>query len=217
MKKLTFAVFSCLAFMLGTNDTKAQAIKVGVFDIDLMVQAMPTYRQQVDSLVQIYERDSLGAEYEYNQSEYQRLDSTYKLDSALVAQGKKTQAQLNFTTDKRREVGLNLVYWQQIARNKSDAKRNSLAQPLYNAVINAYKKVLERKKYNVILKPQTYEAGFAIDNIFISVARELQLTTLPQQLLQMGDDPDAGKQPATSKPATGGNKPVPVGNKPKTN
>jgi Skp family chaperone for outer membrane proteins len=215
MKKLTFAVFSCLAFMLAINDTKAQTIKVGVFDIDVMVQAMPNYRQ-VDSLVQIFERDSLGAEYEYNQSEYQRLDSTYKADSALVAQGKKSQTQLNFTIDKRREVGLNLVYWQQIARNKSDGKRSQIAQPLYNQVITAYKKVLDRKKYNVILKPQTYEAGFAIDNIFLSVARELKLTSLPQQLLQLGDDPDAGKQPATSKPATGGNK-LPAGNKPKTN
>ena len=213
MKKLTLAVFSCLALMFATNDIKAQTIKVGVFDIDLMVQAMPGYRV-VDSLVQLYERDSLGAEYEYNQSEYQRLDSTYKSDSALVAQGKKTQTMLNFTVDKRREVGLNIVYWQQIAQNKSNNKRGQLAQPLYTVVVNAYKKVLDRKKYNLILKPQTYEAGFAIDNIFISVARELQLTTLPQQLLGLGDDPDAGKQPAASKPAA--NKPA-TGTKPKTN
>ena len=214
MKKLTLAVFSCLAFMLATQDIKAQTLKVGVFDIDLMVQAMPSYRQ-VDSLVQIYEKDSLGAEYDYNQLEYQRLDSTYKMDSALVAQGKKTQTMLNFTIDKRREVGLNIVYWRQIAENKSNNKRSQLAQPLYAMVVGAYKKVLDRKKYSLILKPQTYEAGFQIDNIFISVARELQLTSLPQQLVGLGDDPDAAKQPGASKPAAG-NKPA-TGNKPKTN
>jgi len=214
MKKLILAVFSCLAFMLATQDIKAQTLKVGVFDIDLMVQAMPTYRQ-VDSLVQIYERDSLGAEYDYNQLEYQRLDSTYKMDSALVAQGKKTQTMLNFTIDKRREIGLNIVYWRQIAENKSNNKRSQLAQPLYAMVVGAYKKVLDRKKYSLILKPQTYEAGFQIDNIFISVARELQLTSLPQQLVGLGDDPDAAKQPGASKPAAG-NKPA-TGNKPKTN
>ena len=213
MKKLTLAVFSCLALMFATDDIKAQTIKVGVFDIDLMVQAMPGYRI-VDSLVQLYERDSLGAEYEYNQAEYARLDTLYKTDSALVAQGKKTQAVLKFTIDKRREVGLNIVYWQQIAQNKSNNKRGQLAQPLYAVVVEAYKKVLARKKYNLILKPQTYEAGFAIDNIFLSVARELQLTSLPQQLLGLGDDPDAGKQPAASKPAA--NKPA-TGVKPKTN
>ena len=49
--------------MLAGENIKAQSLKVGVFDIDLMVQAMPGYRI-VDSLVQIYEADSLGAEYQ---------------------------------------------------------------------------------------------------------------------------------------------------------
>ena len=61
----------------------------------------------------------------------------------------------------------------------------------------AYKKVLDRKKYNIILKPNTYEVGFAIDNVFIAVARELKLTELPQQLLYLGNDPDPVKQPQT--------------------
>ncbi|HEV8283565.1 MAG TPA: hypothetical protein VGQ09_04605 [Chitinophagaceae bacterium] len=115
---------------------------------------------------------------------------------------------LDFTVEERRKVGLNLVYWQQIAQNKSNNKRNQYAQPLYQAVTNAYKKILTKKKYALILKPQTYEAGFDIDNIFISVARELKLAGLPQELLYLGNDPAAVKQPA-AKPATG--------NKPKTN
>jgi hypothetical protein len=54
-----------------------------------------------------------------------------------------------------------------------------------------------------VLKPQTYEGGFAIDNIFIAVARELKLTELPQELLYLGNDPDPVKQPQTQtqKPA----------------
>src|SRR5205085_9571039 len=102
---------------------------------------------------------------------------------------------------------LNLVYWQQISQNKSNTKRNQYAQPLYQVVVGAYKRILDKKKYTLILKPQTYEAGFPIDNIFLSVARELKLSELPQQLLGIGLDPDAGQQPA--KP--------PTGNKPKTN
>ena len=210
MKKVLFYVFSCFVFMLAGQSIKAQALKVGVFDIDVMVQAMPGYRI-VDSLVQIYEADSLGAEYQINEMEYRRLDSTYKIDSALYAAGKKTKAMLDYTTEERRKRGLNLVYWQQIAQNKSNTKRSQIAQPLYQVVINAYKKVLDKKKYAIVLKPQTYEAGFAIDNIFLSVARELKLTELPQQLLGLGNDPDSGQQPA--KPT--GTKPA--GNKPKTN
>jgi hypothetical protein len=140
-------------------------------------------------------------EYEYYQNEYARLDSTYKADSALVAQGKKAKALLDFTTEERRKMALNIVYWQQIAQNKSGNKRSQLSNPLFVVVAEAYKKVLARKKYSIVLKPQTYEAGFPIDNIFLAVARDLKLSGLPQELLYLGDDPDPAKQPA--KPATG--------------
>jgi Skp family chaperone for outer membrane proteins len=206
MKKILLATFSYTVCMLTAGNIKAQSMKIGVFDMDVMVQAMPGYHI-VDSLIQIYEGDSLAIEYQYYQMEYQRLDSTYKADSVLVAGGKKPKALLDFTTEQRRKTALNILYWQQIAQNKSSNKRNQLAQPLYVAVVAAYKKVLARKKYNLVLKPQTYEAGFPIDNIFISVARELKLPGLPQELLYLGEDPDAVKQPA--KP--------PAGNKPKTN
>lgn len=203
-KLLTMLIYSIC--MLTAANTNAQSIKVGVFDMDVMVQAMPGYRM-VDSLIRIYEADSLAIEYQYYQNEYQRLDSTYKADSVLVVTGKKPKALLDFTTEERRKTALNILYWQQIAQNKSSNKRNQLAQPLYTAVVDAYKKVLARKKYTLILRPQTYEAGFTIDNIFIAVAKELKLAGLPQELLYLGDDPDAVKTPA--KPATG--------NKPKTN
>ena len=206
MKKFLIAIFSFAVCLLTAENTNAQALKVGVFDLDIMVQAMPGYRA-VDSLVRIYESDSLAAEYEYYQVQYQRLDSTYKADSVLVAAGKKIKAVLDFTSDERRKVALNIVYWQQLSQNKSNNKRSQLAQPLFEVVVGAYKKILARKKYTLILKPQTYEAGFPIDNIFLSVAKELKLTGLPQELLYLGDDPDAVKQPV--KPTTGA--------KPKTN
>jgi hypothetical protein len=202
MKK-TLIVCLVSTFLLFNNDRlHAQAFKAGVFDIDLMVQAMPGYRI-VDSLVQIYEYDSLGLENQYNQMEFQRLDSTYKADSVLVAEGKKPKMFLDKIAEERRKVGLTIVYWQQIAQNKSNAKRGELAQPLYQAVATAYKKVLARKKYSIILKPQTYEAGFAIDNMFLSVARELKLGQLPQELLYLGDDPDV----SPAKPGTPATKP----------
>lgn len=197
MKKILFAVFTCTVFLFAASNSKAQSLKIGVFDIDLMVQAMPGY-QSVDSLVRIYEKDSLGVEYQYYQMEYQRLDSTYKADSALVAAGKKSKALFDFTTEERRKMTINIVYWQQISQNKSNSKRRQLAQPLYDMVSGAYRKILAKKKYGLILKPQTYEAGFPLDNIFISIARELKLQGLPQELIYLGDDPDAVKPPAKS-------------------
>lgn len=199
MKKNLFVLFSFVSLMTICTTTNAQSFKAGVFDIDVMVQAMPGY-PEVDSLVRQYEKDSLATEYEYYQLEYLRLDSTYKADSALVAEGKKSKGLLDHVTEDRRKVMLNIVYWQQISQNKSNNKRSQLAQPLYISVTEAYKKVLAKKKYSLILKPQTYEAGFAIDNIFLSVARELKLTQLPEQLLYLGDDPDAKPAAAVAKP-----------------
>lgn len=207
MKKIFLAACFIVSLTLISRQSNAQTLKIGVFDLDMMVQAMPGYHV-VDSLMEIYDRDSLGALREYNETEYRRLDSTYKSDSALVAQGKKSKAILDMITADRQKAAINIVYWQQIAQNKSDSKRAELSQDIYNTVVEAYKKVLARKKYNLILKPQTYEAGFAIDNIFIAIARELKLTQLPQNLLYLGDDPDPVKQPANTQKPPATNKPT---------
>jgi hypothetical protein len=189
MKKNLFPIIATIVVLTASTSLPAQQIKVGVFDIDLMVQAMPSYRQ-VDSLVQIYEKDSLAPEYEIYQSEYIKLDSTYKNDSVLVAEGKKSKKVLDYTGQQRQKMGLNIVYWQQLAQNKSNLKRNDLARPLYDQVAMAYKRILDKKKYALVLKPQTYEFGFHIENIFVSVAKELKLTGLPQEILALGEDPD---------------------------
>ena len=199
MKKILSFVFILAVSLLLSVNARSQTFKVGVFDIGIMVQAMPGY-QVVDSLMEIYDRDSLGSLREYYESEYQRLDSTYKTDSAQVVAGKKSKAIVDMVYADRQKAMINIVYWQQIAQNKSNEKRNVLSQDLYNLVVNAYKKVLARKKYTLVLKPQTYEGGFKIDNVFIAVARELKLTELPQNLLYLGDDPDPVKQPTTQKP-----------------
>ena len=200
MKKVLSFALSMAALLLLSVNARSQTLKIGVFDIDVMVQAMPAYHN-VDSLMQIFDRDSLGALREYYESEYQRLDSTYKSDSAQVAAGKKSKAILDMVYADRQKAMINIVYWQQIAQNKSNEKRSVLSQDLYSLVVNAYKKVLARKKYTLVLKPQTYEGGFRIDNVFIAVARELKLTELPQNLIMLGDDPDpAPVKPTTQKP-----------------
>jgi len=199
MKKLLLFAFILTVSLLLSMNARSQTLKVGVFDIGIMVQAMPGY-PVVDSLMEIYDRDSLGALREYYESEYQRLDSAYKADSAQVAAGKKSKAILDMVSADRQKALINILYWQQIAQNKSNEKRNILSQGIYNLVVEAYKKVLARKKYTLVLKPQTYEGGFKIENIFIAVARELKLTELPQNLLYLGDDPDPVKQPTTQKP-----------------
>lgn len=206
MKKTLFVAFTFIFIVVFNNNANSQTFKVGVFDLELMVQAMPTYHV-VDSLMQIYDRDTLGALQAYNESEYKRLDSIYKADSAAVANNQKPKAVFDIVVNDRQKAMVNIIYWQQIAQNKSNEKRASLSRTLYQQVSDAYKKVLARKKYTLVLKPNTYEAGFAIDNIFIAVARELKLNELPQELIFIGNDPDPKQPTSTQKP--------PATNKPK--
>ncbi len=207
MKKTIFLVSSFVFVMLYNNNTNAQTLKVGVFDLEVMVQAMPAYRV-VDSLMAFFDRDTLDALREYNEFEYKRLDSVYRADSAAVANGQKPKAVFDIIVNDRQKAMINILYWQQIAQNKSNEKRAALSQNLFKQVSDAYKKVLARKKYTLILKPNTYEAGFPIDNVFIAVARELKLNELPQELIFLGNDPDPVKPASTQKPPA---------TKPKTN
>ena len=193
---LFFFTIATLFFSIEKAHAQQSSLKIGVFDIDMMVQAMPGYKI-VDSLLQIYNTDSLGAEYEIYQNEFHRLDSTYKADSAA----RKSPAVLNYTSNQRRQVGMNIVYWQQIAQQKSDNKRAMLAQPLYIAVANAYKKVLAARKYMLILKPNTFEAGSQIENVFPFVAKELNIQ-LPPELgggAPVSENKPVGKPPVKKK------------------
>ncbi len=195
MKKvLSIFIFTLTTLFFSVEKLHAQQppLKIGVFDIDIMVQAMPGYKI-VDSLLQSYNTDSLGAEYQIYQNEFQRLDSTFKADSAA----RKSATVLNYTNNQRRQMGMNLVYWQQIAQQKSDNKRGMLAQPLYVAVANAYKKVLAARKYTLILKPNTFELGSQVENIFPFVAKELNVQ-LPPQL--GGGTPVNENQPGVKAP-----------------
>ena len=199
MKKFftAFAAVAALLFSTTRSNAQAPTFKAAVFDIDIMVQAMPEYRG-IDSMTQLYERDTLGAEYQIYQSEYQRLDSTYKADSTAG----KAKAVLDYTSNQKQQIAFNLIYWNQIAQNKSDNYRGQMAQPLYARVLAAYKKVLATRKYNLILKTNTYEVGTPIDNLFPLVAKELNVT-LPPGL--MGDPNQAlqDQQLPQQKPTNG--------------
>ena len=197
MKKL-LSLIIVSAVLFTVEKAHAQQVKIGVFDVDLMVRAMPGYTT-VDSLLQIYDRDSIGPQYDNYMSQYKTLDSTYKADSLDAATGKKSKALWDSTAKQRQQVLIYLINWQQIVQYNEEQKRGQLAQPLYEQVANAYKKVLGSKKYSLILKPGAFEQGTTVvDNLFITVAKELKLQSLPRELLMLGPDPDAPKTGTTT-------------------
>jgi Skp family chaperone for outer membrane proteins len=210
MKKVLFVVLSFAATFITADDTTAQAGKIGVFDIDIAVQGMPGYRR-VDSLLALYQQDSLRSEYDFAVKEYNRLDSNYKVDSAA----KKSATVLNYQKDQRSQVATTIVYWQQISQQKTEQKRQELAAPLFDKVLGAYQKVLQANNYLVVLKPGAYELGSKVDNVFEKVFREMKLP-VPEQLrtptaAAQEQQPAAGQQPAggATRPAAGATKPAP--------
>jgi len=204
MKKVLFVMLAFASTFLTVNTASAQAApKIGVFDIDIMVRQMPGYRA-VDSLVAMYEQDSLRGEYEFAVKEYNRLDSTYKADSTAG----KAATVLNYQKDQRSNIATTIIYWQQISQQKSEQKRQELAGPMYEQILGAYSKVLQTNNYLVILKPGAYEMGSKVENVFEKVAKELKIT-LPEGLRSQGpeDEQPAATQPKAAKPAAA--KPAP--------
>lgn len=189
---------------ISANNVSAQAsgTKIGVFDIDIAVSNMPGYRA-VDSLLGIYQQDSLRGEYDFAVREYNRLDSTYKADSAA----KKAPTVLNYQKDQRSQIATTIIYWQQISQQKSEQRRQELAAPLYEKVLGAYSKVLQANNYMVVLKPGAYEMGSKVENVFEKVFKELKLP-VPEQLRSQGpqDQQGAAQQPGVSPstPRSGG-------------
>jgi Skp family chaperone for outer membrane proteins len=207
MKKVLLVVLAFLGMFFTASNADAQATaKVGVFDIDIMVRQMPGYRT-VDSLLAIYEQDSLRGEYEFAVKEYNRLDSTYKADSAA----KKAATVLSYQKDQRSTIATTIIYWQQISQQKSEQKRQQYAGPMIEKVLGAYEKVLKANNYLVVLKPEAVEflGSSKIDNVFEKVARELKIP-LPDGLRTQAPGPadDQGAQQPANKPA-GGARPAP--------
>ena len=201
MKKVVFVFLAFAGLLFAGSSVKAQAVRIGVFDVDIMVQAMPGYRA-VDSMLQIYEQDSLKGEYDFAMREYNRLDSTYKSDSAAKAPG----SVLNYVKQQRNEIATTIIYWQQISQQKTEGKKQELAGPLFEKVLGAYSKVLQTNNYLVVLKPGAYEMGSKVENVFEKVAKELNIK-LPDQLKSQGT-PEAQQPAETKKPAATPAKPV---------
>ena len=201
MKKIVLVFLALAGVVFTGNSVEAQVLKIGVFDVDIMVQAMPGYRG-VDSLLQIYEQDSLKREYDFAMREYNRLDSTYKSDSAAKAPG----SVLNYVKQQRNEIATTIIYWQQISQRKTEGKRQELAGPLFERVIGAYDKVLKTNNYLVVLKPGAYEMGSKVENVFEKVAKEIGIP-LPENLRSQGTQEEQ-PAPAAKKPAATPAKPA---------
>ncbi len=193
MKKLFAIATITVALMLsGKNEVAAQT-KFGYFDLDYVISLMPGVGR-VDTLLAQYEQDSIGQEYQYRVTEYQRDDSTLKADSAKMP--------ASLYKDRRNKLfqtAYILQNWQQYSQQAMQAKQQELMQPFTSKAINAYQAVVTEGKYAYVFKREALWQAPPADNLIIPVIKKLGLR-VPDELQpqQGGQQQNPGSTPKTT-------------------
>ncbi|PZP52391.1 MAG: hypothetical protein DI598_00740 [Pseudopedobacter saltans] len=192
MKKVLLGLIAIVGMTFMAISANAQTgFKIGIFDAEGMIRFMPEY-PHIDTLLQKFQVDSLAPRRDILESEFGRLDTAYKVDSAA----KKPEARLQYLKDQKNQVLYQLINWQQIVQNESQRKYVQLAQPLYQKIVKALQTVVTAQHISVVLKPDAIEPAIApnatyVVDLSIPVAKAVGIKI---------DDQGAGSAPAT-KPA----------------
>lgn len=190
MKKLMIAAAVFAGVMLAGTDKAAAQSKMGYFDLEYVVSQMPGVAK-VDTLLAIFERDSLGMEYDFRLSEFQRNDSTLRADSAKMPvrlyQEKKNEMIQKFYV---------LQNWQQYSQQVGQAKQQELMEPFLNKALTAFQQVVEEGKYGYVFKRESLWIAPPGDNLIPLVAKKLGLK------LPVDPNAPAESSETTPKPAT---------------
>jgi outer membrane protein len=189
MKQLK--VLAVVAGLLIAGSAGAQ-IKIGYISVDNMVGLMPG-TAKLDSLIQIYQADSLQPRYNYTLSEYLRKDSMVNGKDSL-----KTPASVRAKIREEMQAdAYELQNWQTIAQQATENKQNELLAPIYRQVLDAIKAVAKEKGYTHVFNKEAFLVAPEGDDMLLMVAEKLKVKLPPQ--LQQGTD---NKQPV-NKPANG--------------
>ena len=178
MKKLLFACVAFAASLLFTTNTTAQQTKIGYFDEQQTLSLFPGI-QKVDTLMAIYRADSLGVEYNYTYSDFQRRDSIFKKDSASMPPKAREIAvkELN-------QLKYKLVNFQTYSQQMEEAKVEQLLAPYKIKMFDALKIIVAEQKYTLVLNAASlspYAQPPLLDNLSIRVAQKLKLP-LPKEV-----------------------------------
>jgi Skp family chaperone for outer membrane proteins len=175
MKKLLFVCVAVAASVLFTSTTtNAQALKIGYFDEQQLLPLFPGIGK-VDTLMAIYQSDSLGVEYNYTYADYMRRDSIFKKDSAGLQPKAREIAMKEINQLKGK-----LINWQQYAEQAYQYKMESLLFPYKQRMVAALQEVIKEQKYTYVLNsaalvPSYYVQPPLLDNVTIRVALKLKL------------------------------------------
>jgi outer membrane protein len=181
MKKLKMLAL-VVGLLIAGSGVNAQT-KIGYIDAETVLYLMPE-AAKIDSIVQLYQRDTVGKEFNSLMATYQFKDSIYRdsirVPAAVREQTGKELAQLTQT----------LQNWQQIAQEATQNKQSQLLAPVMRKIQDAINAVAKEKGYTYVLSRESIIVAPDADNLLQAVAKKLNIT-VPAQLLP-GYKPPAG-------------------------
>ena len=180
MKKLK--VLALAVCVIITGSAMAQS-KLGYISMESLVQLMPA-TTRIDSLLQLYQVDTIQTEYASIVEQYQFKDSVYR-DSLKTPPSVRQQIAKELP---------GLIYqiqnWQQISQQAMEAKQNQLLSPIYKEVYDAVKAVAKEKGYTHVFNREAFLIAPDGDDLIIPVAARLKVKVPPQ--LMPGYKPPTG-------------------------
>lgn len=165
MKRI-FSVFA-IAMVLLAAGTTSYAQKTGYISVDAAVSLMPE-TAKLDTVMQKFEADSIGTQYNYILGEYQRNDSIFR-DST------KPQAIRNMAGQQMQTYLGQLQNWQEYATQIYQNKQNELLAPIYKKVQTAIRDVAKEGGYSYVYRAEALIVAPPGDDLLPAVAKKLNL------------------------------------------
>jgi len=175
IKKLsTVAILSLGLLFCCQSKIVAQVAKFGHFDRDKVLSGMPGFFE-IDSLMAVYEKDTMGAEFDANLRELRKEDSfyTYRHEDLILSQSERNDKQ-----EKMAHLFFVIQNWQQYAKKKAEQKQKQLMQPFIDTVMKAFQQVVFEQRYTCVFRKDALWYAPPADDLTISVAKKLGLTLL---------------------------------------
>lgn len=152
------------------SSSTVMAQKTGYIDINTVIQIMPD-AVRIDSLMDRYQQDSLGKQFENLVRDYKYRDSILSSkDTVTMPPSVKLQHQNTL-----QNVAYQIQNWQSISQQYYQAKQNQYLEPVYRKVMNAIQTVAKEKGYSYVYDKSVLIIGPTADDLLPAVAQKLNI------------------------------------------
>ena len=164
-----------IAAALVLSSSAVMAQKTGYIDVNTVIQIMPD-AARIDSLMEKFQQDSLGKQFETLVRDYKYRDSILgSKDTLTMPPSVKAQHQQTL-----QGVAYQIQNWQSISQQYYQAKQNQYLEPVYRKVMNALQAVAKEKGYTHVYDKSVFIIAPAGDDLLPALAQRLNIKVPPQ-------------------------------------